>query len=274
MEKPGLKLTDLPDTDLIRLALEQNQAAYIVLYTRYNAGVRAHISKYVSQTEDAEDITLESFQKLNIITDNFCHIYSFAVLVIISSGLDSSLYTNQISLFGIRTKEISCLSPGNTVDKVSTGLPIVILAGKPSVTCHSKLCNGQTGSCSADFHITCQSADQYDAVDHLLFLLSSLSRCDHIADNIGIDVDQTIELLKAGIVCFKGYNHIVALCHIINTVCEIAHAPFICLCDITTLISDDLVQISDQCVSLVLFNRCVDDVHDFILSHFVHLLLD
>ena len=63
MEKTGLKLTDLPDTDLIRLALEQNQAAYIVLYTRYNAGVRAHISKYVSQTEDAEDITLESFQK-------------------------------------------------------------------------------------------------------------------------------------------------------------------------------------------------------------------
>ena len=63
MEKPGLKLTDLPDTDLIRLALEQNQAAYIVLYTRYNAGVRAHISKYVSQTEDAEDISLESFQK-------------------------------------------------------------------------------------------------------------------------------------------------------------------------------------------------------------------
>ena len=63
MEKTGLKLTDLPDTDLIRLALEQNQAAYIVLYTRYNAGVRAHISKYVSQTEDAEDISLESFQK-------------------------------------------------------------------------------------------------------------------------------------------------------------------------------------------------------------------
>ena len=58
-----MKLTDLPDTDLIRLALEQNQAAYIVLYTRYNAGVRAHISKYVSQTEDAEDISLESFQK-------------------------------------------------------------------------------------------------------------------------------------------------------------------------------------------------------------------
>ena len=53
----------MSDDELIRLALEQNQAAYIVLYTRYNAGVRAHISKYVTQTEDVEDIMLESFQK-------------------------------------------------------------------------------------------------------------------------------------------------------------------------------------------------------------------
>ena len=58
-----MKLTDLPDTELIRLALEQNQAAYIVLYTRYNIGVRNHISKYVNQNEDIEDIMLESFQK-------------------------------------------------------------------------------------------------------------------------------------------------------------------------------------------------------------------
>ena len=63
METTGLKLTDLPDTDLVKLALEQNQAAYIVLYTRYNVGVRSHISRYVSQKEDIEDICLESFQK-------------------------------------------------------------------------------------------------------------------------------------------------------------------------------------------------------------------
>ena len=63
MEKTGSKLTDLPDTELIRLATEQNQAAYIVLYTRYNIGVRNHIAKYVSQNEDIEDIMLESFQK-------------------------------------------------------------------------------------------------------------------------------------------------------------------------------------------------------------------
>ena len=65
MEKTGSKLTDMSDTDLVRLALEQNQAAYIVLYTRYNIGVRNHISRYVSQNEDIEDIMLESFQKAN-----------------------------------------------------------------------------------------------------------------------------------------------------------------------------------------------------------------
>ena len=63
MEATGSTLTDLSDTDLVKLALEQNQAAYIVLYTRYNVGVRSHISRYVSQKEDIEDICLESFQK-------------------------------------------------------------------------------------------------------------------------------------------------------------------------------------------------------------------
>ena len=63
METTGSKLTNLTDSDLVRLALEQNQAAFIVLYTRYNAGVKSHISRYVSQKEDIEDISLESFQK-------------------------------------------------------------------------------------------------------------------------------------------------------------------------------------------------------------------
>ena len=63
METTGLKLTDMPDEELVKLAIEQNQAAYIILYTRYNAGVRSHVSRYVSQKEDIEDICLESFQK-------------------------------------------------------------------------------------------------------------------------------------------------------------------------------------------------------------------
>ncbi len=63
METTGSKLTNMTDIDLVRLAIEQNQAAYIVLYTRYNIGVRSHVSRYVVQKEDIEDICLESFQK-------------------------------------------------------------------------------------------------------------------------------------------------------------------------------------------------------------------
>ena len=63
METTGSKLTKLCDTELVRLAAQQNQAAFIVLYTRYNIGVRSHIARYVTQKEDIEDICLESFQK-------------------------------------------------------------------------------------------------------------------------------------------------------------------------------------------------------------------
>ena len=63
METTASKLTKIQYAELVRLALEQNQAAFIVLYTRYNAGVRSHISRYVAQKEDIEDICLESFQK-------------------------------------------------------------------------------------------------------------------------------------------------------------------------------------------------------------------
>ena len=63
MEATGSKLTNLSDQELVRLALEKNQVAFIVLYTRYNSGVKSHIAHYVSQKEDIEDICLESFQK-------------------------------------------------------------------------------------------------------------------------------------------------------------------------------------------------------------------
>ena len=63
METTGSKLTNLSDCELIKLAAEQHQTAFIVLYTRYNAGVRSHISRYVAQKEEIEDICLESFQK-------------------------------------------------------------------------------------------------------------------------------------------------------------------------------------------------------------------
>ena len=60
MAKTGLKLTDMPEADLIKAALEGDsalsQAAFFTLYTRYNKGVRSHISRYVQDSEEVEDI--------------------------------------------------------------------------------------------------------------------------------------------------------------------------------------------------------------------------
>ena len=81
METTGSKLTDLPDNDLVQLAIEQNQAAYIVLYTRYNIGVRSHISRYVVQKEDIEDICLESFQKAFSQIDTYNPEYKFSTWI-------------------------------------------------------------------------------------------------------------------------------------------------------------------------------------------------
>ena len=78
MDTTGSKLTDLSDLDLVRLALEQNQAAFIVLYTRYSAGVKNHISRYVIQKEDVEDICLESFQKAFSQLDAYNPEYKFS----------------------------------------------------------------------------------------------------------------------------------------------------------------------------------------------------
>lgn len=63
MEVTGSKLINMSDAELVEHAIGQNQVAYIMLYTRYNVGVRSHISRYVTQKEDIEDICLESFQK-------------------------------------------------------------------------------------------------------------------------------------------------------------------------------------------------------------------
>ena len=78
METTGSKLTDLPDINLVHMALEQNQAAFIVLYTRYNIGVKNHIARYITQKEDVEDICLESFQKAFSQIDTYNPEYKFS----------------------------------------------------------------------------------------------------------------------------------------------------------------------------------------------------
>lgn len=67
MEKTGLKLTDMTDFQVIEAALGKDtalsQAAFYVLYSRYSKGVKNHISRYISDATEVEDICMETFAK-------------------------------------------------------------------------------------------------------------------------------------------------------------------------------------------------------------------
>lgn len=58
-----MKLTNHTDDALAALAASGEQSAFLVLYDRYKAGVRNHVSRFVPMREEAEDVVLESFQK-------------------------------------------------------------------------------------------------------------------------------------------------------------------------------------------------------------------
>ncbi len=67
MGKTGLKLTDMDDNALVRMALEGNvreaEAAFFALYARYHKAVAGHIAKYIKDREEIEDVCMESFEK-------------------------------------------------------------------------------------------------------------------------------------------------------------------------------------------------------------------
>ena len=62
-ERTGSKLTDMGDAELIRRAKAQDQMAFVILYQRYHAALSAHVSRFISNREDVEDVCIESFQK-------------------------------------------------------------------------------------------------------------------------------------------------------------------------------------------------------------------
>lgn len=53
----------LSDKDLIIKALQDDQNAFRMLYERHRNGLYAHISRYVQNREDIEDLCQESFRK-------------------------------------------------------------------------------------------------------------------------------------------------------------------------------------------------------------------
>ena len=69
---------DYTEKELINRVLNGDQTACMVIVKRYRRAVLSHISSYISQPEDAEDVCQETFQKCfhNIGSYNFDYAFS------------------------------------------------------------------------------------------------------------------------------------------------------------------------------------------------------
>ncbi len=77
-ERTGSKLTDLSDAELIDRAKAQDQMAFVILYQRYRNALNAHVSRFISNREDIEDVCIESFQKAFSRIDLYNGAYMFS----------------------------------------------------------------------------------------------------------------------------------------------------------------------------------------------------
>ena len=77
-EKTGSKLTELSDLELIDKARKQDQMAFVILYQRYHGALCAHVSKFISNREELEDVCIESFQKAFSRIDTYKEDYMFS----------------------------------------------------------------------------------------------------------------------------------------------------------------------------------------------------
>ena len=79
MDRTGLKHIEMDDTQLISLALKDDQGAFSSLLQRYRPALTVHImQKYVSVLEDAEDICQRSFEKAFMSIEKYNPQYAFS----------------------------------------------------------------------------------------------------------------------------------------------------------------------------------------------------
>jgi len=78
MAKTGEKHTKLEDNALVELALQRDQGAFAQLLEKYRSSLMAHILKYVSVVEDAEDICQRSFEKAFMNIERYNPQYAFS----------------------------------------------------------------------------------------------------------------------------------------------------------------------------------------------------
>ena len=78
MARTGVKRTDIEDRTLVEMALRKDQGAFSMLLEKYRSALIAHILKYVSVVEDAEDICQRSFEKAFMNIDRYNSRYAFS----------------------------------------------------------------------------------------------------------------------------------------------------------------------------------------------------
>jgi len=78
MARTGKKHTELTDRELVNLALQNDQAAFASLLAKYRNALMRHIMKYVTVTEDVEDICQRSFEKAFVRIDRYDPKYAFS----------------------------------------------------------------------------------------------------------------------------------------------------------------------------------------------------
>ena len=76
--RTGKKHTELCDSELVARALSGDQKAFAGLLTRYRDALMAHIMRYVSVREDAEDICQRSFEKVFVNIEKYNRSYAFS----------------------------------------------------------------------------------------------------------------------------------------------------------------------------------------------------
>lgn len=118
MAGTGKKHTELTDRELVELAVRQDRDAFSLLLARYREALIAHILKYVSVPEDAEDICQRSLEKAYVNIGKYDSRYAFSTWLYSIAGNEAKdhIRKNRNTLSSVP------LTPGNGDSDILAGI--------------------------------------------------------------------------------------------------------------------------------------------------------
>lgn len=120
-----MKLINHSDLELALLASQGEQGAFLVLYDRYKVGVSLHVSHYIPQREEAEDVVIESFQKAFSQIASYNPEYKFSTWLY---RIARNTAFDHIEKYG----RVNSNMPLNSIDDANAGLnDIIASTGDP-----------------------------------------------------------------------------------------------------------------------------------------------